>query len=142
MADTPPISPYDPYANTCRAGGYLSNDVSISKSSTVTGCVSEDTTVAGRIRTLPLLSLVSFDTLTVGDVLTQLLPALLLYEYFITFDREIGIAWSHKLSWGKAIFLFSRYIGLLLVLQGFAFEFLPGPIFVRGTVSPIQGNNH
>ncbi|KAI0709278.1 hypothetical protein C8Q76DRAFT_104410 [Earliella scabrosa] len=62
--------------------------------------------------------------------ITVAVLALLLYEYFITFDREIGIAWSHKLSWGKAIFLFSRYIGLLLVLQGFAFEFLPGPIFV------------
>ncbi|KAI0709318.1 hypothetical protein C8Q76DRAFT_799334 [Earliella scabrosa] len=37
----------------------------------------------------------------------------LVFEYLITFDREVHFAWGHKLSWARGIFFLNRYLGLV-----------------------------
>ncbi|KAI0709274.1 hypothetical protein C8Q76DRAFT_799296 [Earliella scabrosa] len=50
---------------------------------------------------------------------------LVVYEYLITFDREVRCAWGRKLSWGKAVFLFIRYTGFIYAFAPFTYTFLP-----------------
>ncbi|TFK92131.1 hypothetical protein K466DRAFT_582238 [Polyporus arcularius HHB13444] len=46
--------------------------------------------------------------------------AVLLFEYLITFDREVQFAWGRELSWARTIFLLNRYLSILeyLVVLG------------------------
>ncbi|KAL1944508.1 hypothetical protein VTO73DRAFT_2938 [Trametes versicolor] len=38
----------------------------------------------------------------------------LLFEYFITIDCEVRLAWGRKLSWARTICLLNRYFAILL----------------------------
>ncbi|RPD66214.1 hypothetical protein L227DRAFT_570117 [Lentinus tigrinus ALCF2SS1-6] len=44
----------------------------------------------------------------------------LVFEFLITFDREVHFAWGRKLSWARTIFLMNRYLSILeyLVVLG------------------------
>ncbi|RDX56696.1 hypothetical protein OH76DRAFT_1477273 [Lentinus brumalis] len=56
--------------------------------------------------------------------------AVLLFEYLITFDREVQFAWGRELSWARTIFLLNRYLSILeyLVVLG---PLLPTVNYVR-----------
>ena len=49
--------------------------------------------------------------------------ALLFFEYFTTFDREVHYAWLGKPTLAKAIFLLNRYFSLLLYILQLSIEF-------------------
>ncbi|KAI0709319.1 hypothetical protein C8Q76DRAFT_859419 [Earliella scabrosa] len=55
---------------------------------------------------------------------------LLLYEYMITFDREVNYAWGRKMTWAKGLFFLNRYLSLFQVLTGLVSVFLPASEFV------------
>ena len=49
----------------------------------------------------------------------------MLYEYIITFDREVNYAWSRSLTWARAVFYVNRYLGLVLSSLGLFISILP-----------------
>lgn len=40
-------------------------------------------------------------------------PVVIVFEFLITFDREVHFAWGRKLSWARSIFLLNRYLSIL-----------------------------
>ncbi|KAI0807511.1 hypothetical protein C8Q74DRAFT_1188059 [Fomes fomentarius] len=52
--------------------------------------------------------------------------ALILFEYLVTFDREVHFAWRRRITWTRGIFLLNRYLSIL--------EYL----FVLGPMLPAQ----
>ncbi|KAH9946052.1 uncharacterized protein BXZ73DRAFT_72912 [Epithele typhae] len=54
---------------------------------------------------------------------------LILFEYLVTFDREVRFAWGKKISWARTIFLLNRYLSI------FEYLFLLGPLLPLSTVS-------
>ncbi|KAI0748200.1 hypothetical protein C8Q80DRAFT_1317665 [Daedaleopsis nitida] len=61
---------------------------------------------------------------------------LVVFEYVVTFDREVQFAWGRRLSWAKSIFLLNRYLTILeyfLVLG----PMLPVVNFFLPTFSPL-----
>ncbi len=57
--------------------------------------------------------------------------ALLFWEYFITFEREVNYAWGRRMTSAKAVFFLNRYFNLLYTFLGFLSVFLPATLFVR-----------
>jgi len=39
--------------------------------------------------------------------------ALLLFDYTLTFSQEVDLVWRRRLTWGKVLFLTTRYFGIL-----------------------------
>ena len=48
--------------------------------------------------------------------------ALYVYEYIITFGREVDLFWKRKITLAAVIFFASRYISLCFHLFGFPFQ--------------------
>ncbi|EIW51711.1 uncharacterized protein TRAVEDRAFT_136581, partial [Trametes versicolor FP-101664 SS1] len=63
-------------------------------------------------------------------------PAVIfLFEYLITIDCEVRLAWSRKLSWARLIFLLNRYIALFLYFLSLIPLLPTGNLFVSSTLS-------
>ena len=52
---------------------------------------------------------------------------MLVFEYLVTFDREVHFAWGRKPSWARIIFLLNRYLSII--------EYF----FVLGPLLPTDG---
>ncbi|PIL24063.1 hypothetical protein GSI_13814 [Ganoderma sinense ZZ0214-1] len=57
--------------------------------------------------------------------------AFLLFEYLITFDRELLYIRDHKRTWAKAMFILNRYLSLLQAATTLFSAVLPVSLFVR-----------
>ena len=57
--------------------------------------------------------------------------AVLLYEYLITFDREVSYAWGRRLTLARAPFFLNRYTALLQYSVQVLSTLLPQTFFVR-----------
>ncbi|TBU50857.1 hypothetical protein BD309DRAFT_985475 [Dichomitus squalens] len=68
--------------------------------------------------------------------------AILLYEYLITFDREVRYVSEHKRTWAMAVFVLNRYISLLQSLATLLSTLLPvntfSCIYMTRTIAACQ----
>ncbi|KAI0748157.1 hypothetical protein C8Q80DRAFT_721036 [Daedaleopsis nitida] len=70
--------------------------------------------------------------------LVSLAPfTVLLYEYLITFDREVQYAWDRKLTWATSVFFLNRYLSIFEALAALVSVPSPGDYFVCVVISRI-----
>ncbi|KAH9946051.1 uncharacterized protein BXZ73DRAFT_95559 [Epithele typhae] len=62
---------------------------------------------------------------------------IMLFEYLITFDRELRYAWFSRLTWAKTMFFLNRYISLLA--YGASLYTLSSPSFLRFAYAVFSG---
>ncbi|KAJ3554447.1 hypothetical protein NM688_g3104 [Phlebia brevispora] len=81
-------------------------------------------------------TLIGYGALTPCQVtlrLDEYLLALVAYEYFITFQDEVNIIWRSKWTAGKALFLITRYLMIIVSVITFL---MPTPTYARYVASP------
>ncbi|KAF8509799.1 hypothetical protein JB92DRAFT_478078 [Gautieria morchelliformis] len=59
--------------------------------------------------------------------------SMLVYDYALTFDAEVEFVWQRRWSFGKALFIFNRYFGLLSLLS-----YVIGTVFMRGSADVVE----
>ena len=59
-------------------------------------------------------------------------PALLAYEYIVTFDREVNLFWAQKITMASILFLANRYIALSTALMN-----MPWPVTSQASTEPF-----
>ena len=55
---------------------------------------------------------------SVTDALAATLPVFLIYDYVITFGREVDLFWTTKLTGASVLFFTNRYVTLLFNALG------------------------
>ncbi|KAI0352861.1 hypothetical protein OH77DRAFT_1427975 [Trametes cingulata] len=60
-----------------------------------------------------MTSIITAETFQVESYCDMATFSLIFYEYFITFDRELGLVWRRKFTAATVLFLLNRYMALL-----------------------------
>jgi len=65
-----------------------------------------------------------------NDCVSFMIITAVIYDYVLTFSREIDYVWHRPWTWVSTIFVLVRYLGLSWVILGglYGSTFMPGPV--------------
>jgi len=71
-----------------------------------------------------------FGNIVQNNYITLAVATAVLYDYILTFSRELDYIWCRPWTWVSTLFVVVRYIGLCWVMTNtfYGTTFIPGPV--------------